>query len=215
MALAHYQTFIHPRGLYCYKQDFIDSSSVRTIFSLVGYQLHSTFPMAIGSATDSGTMRVSVLAVIGDHILASAAWIYGSPLNGMDLYDSCVVFLKTQTTIIALPAARVLSQNTASNINHDVERSFTPRFRPRSTPNTGQDLTWWYWIPCGNNKWLQFRSEELKISGERSADIMTDVQITKKFQVGDLNISLSKAEDLQNICTLSMKASQALVQLLN
>ena len=215
MALAHYQTFIHPRGLYSYKQDFIDSSSIRTLFSQVGYQLHSTFPLAIGSVTES-TVGISVLAVIGDHILASAAWIYGSPLNGMDLYDSCIVFLKTESSYIAIPAARVLSQNTATtSVKYDVERSFTPRFLPRSSPNTGHDLVWWYWVPCGGNKWLQFHSEDLAISGERSAEIMTDVQITNKLQIGDLNISLTKAEDLEDICNLSMQSSRTLLNLLN
>jgi hypothetical protein len=156
------------------------------------------------------------MAVVGDLILTSAAWMHGTALNGMDLYDSCIVFLGTKASVFAVPSARVLSQSyPAVPPKRDIESPVVRRFVPRSSPNTRHHLCWWYWIPCGDGLWLQLQSEDMKILGERKAEIVTNAQITRKLQVENLNISLTKVEDVKHITDLSMQVGQILLQFFN
>ncbi|KIM77047.1 hypothetical protein PILCRDRAFT_631482 [Piloderma croceum F 1598] len=139
--------------------------------------------------------------------------MHGSMFNGMDLYDSCIVFLRTKASVLAVPSARVLSQSyPAVPPKRDIESPAVRRFVPRSSPNTRHHICWWYWIPCGDGLWLQLQSEDTKILGERKAEIVTDAQITGKLQLGDLNVSLTRVEDVKQITDLSMQAGQILLQ---
>jgi hypothetical protein len=52
----------------------------------------------------------------------------------------------------------------------------------------------------------------MKILGEQKAEVVTDAQVSRKLQLGDLNISLTKAQDLNQITDLSMDAGQLLLQ---
>lgn len=211
MALAQYQTYVHPRGPYSYKEEIFTTTMVRSVFLQARYILHSEFPLDDFSVT-APTFEVSVVAVIGDPILASAAWMYGSSLNGMDLYDSCIVLFKTESSVIAVPSARVLSQHSPVVFSKsDIERTIPPRFIPKSAPNSGHDISWWYWIPCGNSRWLQMCSEDMKFLGTRKAEVTDDSQLTKTLQAGNLNISLNKVTDIEQIVTFSMQAGQALL----
>jgi hypothetical protein len=177
MGLAQYQTHIHPRGAYAYEEDLFTTALLRSLFSQVQYCLHSEFALGQYSITEA-TFDVTVIAVVGDHILTSAAWMHGSALSGMDLYDSCVVFLQTKSSTIAVTSAHVLSQSySAVPLKHDIEHTLEPCFLPRSSPNTGQGLTWWYWIPCGSGLWLQLPSDDMKIVGQRKAEVVTNAQV--------------------------------------
>jgi len=212
MGLAQYQTYIHPRGSYSYSEDIFTTPLLRSAFAQVQFCLQPEYPLAQYSITEA-TVNVTVAAVVGDQILASASWMHGFGLSGMDLYDSCVVFLQTESSTIAVPSARVLSQSHSPIVmKNDIEKIVTPRFLPRSTPNTGHGLIWWYWIPCGSGRWLQLQSVDMRILGQRKADVVTDAQVTRKLQVGDLNVSLTKVEDVKQITGLSMQAGQVLLQ---
>jgi len=212
MGIAQYQTYVHPRGGYSYGEDVSTATLLRSIFSQVRFVLHPEFSIDRFSITEA-VINVTVVAVVGDPILTSAAWMHGTALNGMDLYDSCIIFLRTKASVFAVPSARVLSQSyPAAPPKRDIENPVMHRFVPRSSPNTRHPLCWWYWIPCGDGLWLQLQSEDMKILGERKAEIVTNAQITRKLQVGDLNISLTKVENVKHITDLSMQVGQILLQ---
>lgn len=212
MGLARYQTYIHPRGVYSYGEDIFTTPLLRSIFSQVQYCLQSEFALRQCSIAEDN-VNVTVVAVVGDHILTSAAWMHGSALTGVDLYDCCLVFLQTKSSTIAVPATRVLSETiSAVPFKHDVENIVRPRFIPRSAPNTGQGLIWWYWVPCESGCWLQLQSDNMKILGQRKAEVVTDKQVTQVLQAGHLNISLEKVEDVKQVTNLSLQAGHVLLQ---
>ncbi|KAF8580701.1 hypothetical protein K439DRAFT_1619637 [Ramaria rubella] len=192
VGLAEYQSFLHPRGSYSYKEEVSTAASLRSLFSRAEYHLQPEFPLDAGS--EETTIEVSIVGIVGDPILTSAAWMQGSKLNGMDLYDSCIIFFEAGSCIVAIPSARVLSQRTTTS-KQDIERTFPPRFPPKSSPNSGHDITWWHWVPCGNDRWLQIESVDMKLLGKRQATVTSDAQVTKRLQLGDLNIALTKVED--------------------
>jgi hypothetical protein len=212
MGIAQYQTYVHPRGSYSYEEDICTASVLSSVFSQVQFVLHQEFYIDRLSVINA-TINVTVMAVVGDHVLTSAAWMHGSALNGMDLYDSCIVFLQTKSFLLAVPSVRVLSQaDSVEPPKCDIENPVMPRFIPRRTHNTRRQISWWYWIPCGDNLWIQLQSKNMKILGERKGEVMTDAQITGKLQAGNLNISLARVEDVKQIRDLSMQAGQILMQ---
>jgi hypothetical protein len=164
--------------------------------------------------TTDTTIDVTVSAMIGDHILSSAAWMNGSTLSGMDLYDTCIIFLQSteSKSIIAVPCVRVLAQSCSlAPPRHDIETTIAPHFVPKGSSNVGYGV-WWCWIPCGKSLWLQIRSDDMKMLGQRKAEVMTDAEVTWKLQVGDLNISLTRAEEVREVAGLSMQTGQFLLQ---
>jgi hypothetical protein len=213
-ALGKYQAYIHPRGHYSYLEDLSSSRKLRDYLSQTDHQLCAALPGKYVPSIDKA-VDVSITAVIGDTVLASAAWIVqGSKLTGLDLYDTCVVFINIGGTHFAIPSARVLAGIETTAVKQDIENPRPPQLAPKGVGNTGFDITWWYWIPCEGGRWLQMHSEKMKILGQRRAHVLLDQQVTQRLLVGDLKISLTNVSELKATASLASDVSGILLELL-
>lgn len=213
LALSAYQIHLHPRGIYSYEEDSQSLGSVenlQTVFELTS------------EAAERETTEIFVTAVIGDTLLSSACWILGSELTGLQLYDSCVIVLNIKGTSVAIPCARVLSDKPppGPDIENGMEikfppRGIEPRYPVKGGEKTDTEITWWYWIPCGGNLWLQTHSTDMKFLGKRTADILTDDQVTKKLTSGDLFIGMSEVAHVKEVVQNSIAASHILQKFLH
>ncbi|KAK0647077.1 hypothetical protein B0T16DRAFT_353944 [Cercophora newfieldiana] len=214
-ALAGYQMHVHPRGSYCYLED---QESIGRADSLL-----MTFKGRYRTAVPSLPRRceaitVAMLGIWGDTVLASAAWLGGSTLAGMDVYDSVIVFLEVSGEVVAVPAVRVLS---GTSLKAEIARAMgdpensRPRFRmSKGLPNAGTGTYWIYWIPCEDGRWLQLETEEMKILGRRQAAVMTDAQVSGRLDEPSINVSMSSAEDVKEALSNTEKAVAVLEKLL-
>lgn len=213
LALAKYQMYFHQRGIYCYEEDLLSARTLCGHLSTVGHHLQVNYPLD-PSAKPGDIVDISVHAMVGDPTLASAAWIRGSNYTGMDLYDCCLLFLNVQGSLIALPVARVLSDPLTSKL--DVESSIVDSdIVNKGSTNTGKGITWWYWIPCGEDRWLQTCTEDMKFLGKREAHVLSDAQVTQKLSQGRLIVSLKSVQDVRDVVSVSREACQILVDILN
>jgi len=152
---------------------------------------------------------VCIKAVIGDTYLSSAAWTFGSKLSGMALYDSCIVVLNVQGTTVSIPSARVLTDIRPQP--KDTESALEPMFPNRGGSNLGRSrITWWYWIPCSDGKWLQLHTDNMHILGERSAAVVSDEQVTAKLVSGELFVGIRHVNDVREIVEKSNAACHIL-----
>ena len=212
-ALSEYQINLHPRGVYSYYEDAksLDKiENVEEVFTLSSEEI------------EQGQVDLSVLNIVGDTVLSSATWILGSKFTGLQLYDACIIILEVRGSSIAIPCARVLSDKPLPEFDIEAgskpqfpQKGVEPRFPPKGGPNRGQDISWWYWIPCGENMWLQARSEDMKFLGKRTADILSDDQVTKKLLSGDLFIGMSEVAHVKEAVHNSKAACQILQALLS
>jgi len=219
-ALAKYQIRTHPRGEPAYLEE--SSSSYELVSMFVRTPPEMLHPLSSGQAALS-SLEVEVIAVVGDTMLSSVAWMSGSKLSPMDLYDSCIVLFAVSPTstatvksrTLAIPAVRVLSGPVELSRPLDLEMSggAVPQFVPKGSSNLGYGLVWWYWIPCESGMWLQIRSGEgMKIVGKREADVLTDAQVTSRLAAGTLNISLSHVDSIKETVEMSRRGSHSLVE---
>ena len=212
-ALSEYQINLHPRGIYSYEEDMksLDRiENMQTKFSLTSKEI------------ERGKVDLSVVGIVGDTLLSSAAWIWGSKLTGLQLYDACIIILDVRGSSVAIPCARVLTDKPLPE--NDIEagskpqfpqKGVEPRFPPKGGRNKGQDISWWYWIPCGENMWLQTHSSDMKFLGRRTADVLSDEQVTNKLISGDLFIGMSEVAHVKEAVQNSAAACQTLQALLS
>lgn len=204
-ALSKYQMHVHPRGHYCYMED---ERSMENLHDVV-----SEYPLSPTEIGDE-SVDLSVKAVIGDTMLSSGAWILGSKMTGLDLYDSCIVILDIKGSSIAIPSARVLTDLPPPR-SPDVEVGTEPQFPPRGGSNRGQDIAWWYWIPCKDGLWLQVHSQDMAFLGRRRAAVVSDEQVTKKLKSGDLFVGISEVSHVKQIVHHSAAGCELLKSLLH
>lgn len=197
-AISRYQMHVHPRGLYSYAGDLADPELLRTAFS----SSIPTFQDFDIKLLDSSEHHLSFRAVIGDTLLSSAAWMFGSKLTGYDLYDSCIVFISIENKLLALPCARVLcaiSRNQA-----DIESGRVPQNPPRGSFNWGPGtVRWIYWIPCSDGRWLQIYSDTLSVTGRMKVVVIPDEEITRQLSTGEVNVSHKHVDDIRSVVQLS------------
>lgn len=206
-ALSKYQMHVHPRGRYSYEEDLQVVKSIENV--------HTGYPLA-QAELDRGTVDLHIMAVIGDTMLSSAAWMFGHKLSGMDLYDSCIVILALNGKSIAIPSARVLTDAAPPRRADDVEVGKEPIFSPKGGSNRGRDITWWYWIPCGQGRWLQLSTTDMRFRGEhRTASILSDDQVTKKLRSGDLIVGISEVAHVKDTIRASRTSCEILQNLLS
>ena len=203
-ALSKYQMHIHPRGLYCYEEDlqYMDKA----------YDTRAYYPF-IADQANSELVEINVIGIIGDTTLSSACWIFGSKLTGMDLYDSCVLIFNVNGIVITIPCARVLTDK-AGLPKVDPEAAIGPLFPLRGNSNTGRDIFWLYWIPCGHDKWLQVSTTDMKFLGTRTATVVSDAQVTQKLAGGELLVSISEVNHVKEIVQHSKTAFELLQTIL-
>ena len=203
-ALSKYQMHAHPRGLYCYDEDLQSLEK--------SYDMRTNFPLT-ADLVNSDKVDISIVEIIGDTMLSSACWMFGSKLTGMDLYDSCVLILDINGNKIAIPSARVLTDK-AGLPKVDAEAAIGPVFPLRGNSNTGRDILWFYWIPCGDDRWLQVPTTDMKFLGTQTALIVSDVQVTQKLASGELLVSISEVNHVKEIVQNSKIAFDVLQTLL-
>ena len=199
-ALSKYQMHVHPRGVYCYEEDLqsIDKA----------YNMRDRYPLASDQAPND-KVEINIVAVIGDTTLSSACWMFGSKLTGMDLYDSCVLVLNVNGNVIAVPSARVLTDKAALP-KSDAEAAIGSLFPLRGNSNTGRDILWFYWIPCGDDKWIQVSTTDMKFLGTRMTTVVSDAQVTNKLAGGELLVSISEVGHVKEIVQHSKTAFDVL-----
>ena len=194
-ALSKYQMHLHPRprGLYCYEED---AQSLEK-----AYETRLEYPLPTDSS-NGDNIEINVEEIIGDTALSSACCIFGSKLTGMQLYDSCVLILRVNSETFAIPSARVLTDKAALP-RVDVEAAKGPLFSLRGNSNTGRDILRFYWIPCGDDRWLQVATIEMKFLGTQTASIVSDAQVTQKLAGGELLVSISEVDHVKEIVQYS------------
>lgn len=209
MALSKYQIYIHPRGDHSYNYDCFTASEIPKLLT----QHAIAYPTDNLDQNDS-TIEISIKAVIGDTTLSSAAWIAGSNLTPMELYDSCVVVFDTKTksnsssninlppasSLIAVPAVRVLSGRLiGSSLPADPEKAGTPHVKPKGTLSTGYISAWRYWIPLDTGRWVCLNTPEgsLDIRNRQVGCLMSDAEVTEQLATGRFNIGLTSVEDVK------------------
>ncbi|KAF8716706.1 hypothetical protein AX14_012228 [Amanita brunnescens Koide BX004] len=232
LAAAQYQIHVHPRGIESYVDD---SFSPLHIMNLLRepqrLQMSCKLPRYF-NPSESSSIEIEITAMIGDTVLSSAMWMVGSDLSPMDMYDTCLVFLSfplppslsssslgslgplPAPSTYAIPAARV-GHSMGEFIRPDTEKS-VPVFVPRGT-GVGPSVciqAWWYWIPCGPNRWLQIQSKNLTVLGRCTAEVLDDRQLSALLGAGNLNISLSHAKEVKEVVELSRVGVEALFKIL-
>jgi hypothetical protein len=214
MALARYQTHEHPRGSYSYEEDLLSFEKIADLLPVVRSSFRESLPMK----ESDESLSISFHGILGDTVLSSAAWLSGSELNGMDLYDATLAIVEVSGNKLAVPAVRVLSGNTLTAIisspKADPERA-VPRFRSnKGLPNPGTGITWLYWIPCDDGRWLHVVTENMKVMGARKAQIMSDADVSARLGMPDLNVSLSTVDDVKDTLGFSRRGANILLALI-
>ncbi|KAL9045051.1 MAG: hypothetical protein Q9214_001859 [Letrouitia sp. 1 TL-2023] len=205
-ALSLYQMHVHPRCLYCYEED------ARTINN--GYASMLEYPLSEAERRCNEPVTIFISAVIGDTLLSSACFITGSKDAALDLYDTCVVIVKIKDAEIAIPAARVVTAPSPARVA-DVEKASELLTAPKGSTNLGKrHLTWWYWIPCGEDLWLEMQTTDMQFLGERRARILSGEQVTKHLASGNFYIGFSEVSQIAKTVTYSRTAFKAMQSLL-
>jgi hypothetical protein len=205
LAISKYQQHLHPRSMISYADDMEDTEN-----------LPRTLSSYFIPPSNQATVTVSVTGIIGDTLLAGAAWIFGSKKGGFDFYDSCVVILDGK---IAIPAARVLSGKPPL-LRTDSEWGNQTSHLPRGglLPQGGRinypdGIKWCYWIPCPNGHWLYFTTPQESGKGSRQASILSDQQVTDILARGELFVSMKHVNEVKEVIENSVSAYDYLLEL--
>ena len=204
-ALSLYQMHVHPRGFYCYDED------ERIIRETYNPKARFTLPARTG---DGEPTSVYISAVLGDTMLSSSCFITGRKFAPFDQYDTCVVIFTTSEGEIAIPSARVATGSPPPR-DHNIETGYELLLPPRGgTSRAKDDTSWWYWIPCEGDQWLEIHTTEMHILGKREAKIMTGAAITKHLTSGELYVSISEVAQVDEIVSHSRLGFEAVQRLL-
>ncbi|KAF4634393.1 hypothetical protein G7Y89_g3729 [Cudoniella acicularis] len=139
-ALAKYQTHMHPCGSYSY-EDVLSLDRAHGLLPVIRQNVQQTFPLSPAIRF----LDIMIVELLGDIVLNSAAWLSGSTLTGMELYDTVLVIAEISGQKIAIPAVRALSGNSLQKIlavtRKDAENAI-PKFRSaKGLINAGYGLT--------------------------------------------------------------------------
>lgn len=148
--LAAHQASTHPRGYFAYLRDCMSFADLRTRLQDVG-SLTRFLPLDALCAA-GGQSSMTIVAVTGDPMIRTAAWMQGCNLDNSELYDSCIAFVQiqiqalekgadvttiTEERVIAIPCVRVYSCDCMAGDSFD---------RGNSHPLCGK-IQWWYFFP--------------------------------------------------------------------
>lgn len=217
-ALSKYQTHIHPRYSYSYRQDATSRSELKGAFlETTPRQLHPRIPIPLSSRNDHCGVII-ITSVAGDNLLKSAAWLNGSPtyenlVRNMALYDSCVITFHFWHDAEEISVAAVRALGKKEEMVQDLENP-EPFVSPKGSSNLGLDkVEWYYWIKFSETTWIHVKSEKLQIlHRELRYQEMTGDQIIG--QCGRINVEMPEASTLQNVVSKSHEAGLTLLQLL-
>lgn len=218
--VSKHQVLNHPRGAYSYADDLQDPAVIKKLFNDADLQYTGSMevPAAIGPGSE---VDVTVVAVIGDTLLSSVAWLMGSTLTGIDLYDSCILAIRVSDQVRLIPSCRVLSGRIIDDAEPDPETTLPSNFRPKGAANEGRDISWRYWIPCGPNRWLWYSTPwatlakmDLGITGTKRMVVTTAESITKELLSGMLQISMDNVQAVEDASMQSANAATIIKDML-
>ncbi|KAL4888805.1 hypothetical protein BDV59DRAFT_196169 [Aspergillus ambiguus] len=148
--LAAHQASTHPRGYFAYLRDCMSFAELRTRLHGVDGALTPFLPMRALRGPDAS---LSIVAVTGDPMIRTAAWMQGCSLDNAELYDACIAFVQVPASekvaggggggdaaaerVIAVPCVRVYSCDCMAGDGFD---------RGNSHPECGK-IQWWYFFP--------------------------------------------------------------------
>ncbi|KAL8919029.1 MAG: hypothetical protein Q9208_006995 [Pyrenodesmia sp. 3 TL-2023] len=205
--LSLYQMHVHPRGFYCYGED---DRTIRDV-----YTTKLLFPLSTQHRVDGASTSIYISGVLGDTLLSSASFVKGRKFAPLDKYDTCVVIIRTHEGDIAVPAARVMTGTPPARNPDNVETGFELLLPPKGGANRGKsDCSWWYWIPCEKNLWLEVHTTDLCIRGERQARVISGTTLTKHLMSGELYVSISELAHVEEIVSNSRLGFEAVQSLL-
>jgi hypothetical protein len=100
---------------------------------------------------------------------------------------------------------RVLSGNVAQvkNPSKDTEAGVAPRFIPKLGPCRGEDNGWVYWIPLDEGRWLYIGCD-LNSVGDHHALVISNAELTRRLELGDLWVSITHADDVKQFVDRSV-----------
>ncbi|KAL5363468.1 hypothetical protein BJX96DRAFT_155764 [Aspergillus floccosus] len=149
--LAAHQASTHPRGYFAYLWDCMSFADLRTRLQDVG-SLTRFLPLDALCAAGGKSYSMTIVAVTGDPMIRTAAWMQGCNLDNAELYDSCIAFVQIQIhavekgadaaivleeRVVAIPCVRVYSCDCMAGDGFD---------RGNSHPECGK-IQWWYFFP--------------------------------------------------------------------
>ena len=212
-AVSVYQAMRHPRRASSYE---LDTQDANTIMALIRNSIWATdwltrsFGQLPASISKSGTLEI--VAVIGDTMLSSLAWIYDLPYSGMDLYDSSLVILKVDGQQYLVPAVRALSGWVTFILSSSEAKIATKPGRvPRLGPNDGGNLGWVFWIAAGEGRWLHIVGY-LDFLGKHHAEVLNDAEVTRRLELATLGLDLKDAREITDIATRAAQVGQLLME---
>lgn len=220
VGISEYQALVHPRGPYCYTEDLHDPDQIEEIMRHWSQQRPDLSRRLVQTESSSSTLgtttvKVEIQAVIGDTFLSSLAWVVGSSLTSMDLYDSCLEVLEVDGETVIIPSARVLSGHIKEirepRIN--VEEGATGNFVEKGGPNDAVDIGWVFRIPIGIETWLYFVGD-LKVLGTQRMEVVTSAEISRRLGTGNLFVSLAGVKDVEEVVKKSNMVGRLLAELL-
>ncbi|KAH7087991.1 hypothetical protein FB567DRAFT_423882, partial [Paraphoma chrysanthemicola] len=214
VAVSKFQILNHPRGAYSYVEDAHNPTIIKqhldsVCLEFTNYLQLQHLPM-IGC-----TVEVSVAAVIGDTLLSSVAWLMGSQLTGMDLYDCCILVIQASGQMVLVPSCRVLSSRFEPEHAPDPEWTIPSQFLPKGSSNDRKNIRWRYWIPCGVDKWLYYSAptwdptmtQTPGIIGNKVMKLTNAEGVTEELRTGKLFVSLKSVKDVEDTIAQSAKAA--------
>jgi len=210
IALSRYQVHNHPRSFSSYEDELSAQGSVEAMSTWIHDYLSPHLDIEVLENENQKLEEVDFVSVIGDAYLSSAAWLHGSKLTGMDLYDSCIVVVAYDGRTFAVPAARVYGAISRNKI--DVEEGRLPLHPPKGSYNWSPDQDQWiYWIPCSSSRWLEVRTQNMKVIGKRKFELVTDSDITKRLNNGTISVSHSDVAQIREVVKFSNLAYEILL----
>ena len=222
VAVSKHQILVHPRsslkGTWCYDEDIQTMSKIEEIFDNAKWEVQS-YTLEQSTLDIGASVEIEILGIISDTILSSIAWMQGSKLTPMDLYDSIILQIRVGSVIRLVPGTRALGRVAESDPTplSDVEAPVVPGKPKRGSRNDGTYVSWSLWIPLMQNRWAHFSTpaEDIKLLGKRTVTAMSGVQVTDKLMKCDLGISLMSVDDVDDVIQRGMSASEILCRLLD
>jgi hypothetical protein len=222
VALSKYQILVHPRsslkGPWCYLEDMQTMPMINEVLENAEWKIHGSIldPLTVEIGVP---VEIEILGIISDTVLSSMAWIQGSKFTPMDLYDSIILQIRTGSVTRLVPSARALGRVPQSipKILSDVEAPAAQRVLERGATNDGTYVSWAVWIPLTHDRWAQFSTpfEDIKLLGKRTVTAVCGDQVTDRLMAGDLGISLTTVDQVDDVVQKALTAGQGLCRMLD
>ncbi|GAB1316304.1 hypothetical protein MFIFM68171_06514 [Madurella fahalii] len=217
-AVVRHQATIHPRGPKVYLTECTSFLSIPSFLCQAGWQLTTEIDLDA-----AGNLRsIEVLNAVGDIFFRTVVWAKGADLNNGELYDSCLLFIRTPD-----PATRGPQDGTGSGSGSgsgSVKALACVRARACDCPLYGKGVRqrgnthlcptkrWRTFIRCrrgGAVVWMYIHAHSM--IGEHSFDLLSDEEINTSFATGAFRISFQNTGQLQTAWDASLRACELLM----